>query len=342
MDKMKPLISIIIPVYNAEKYLGQCLDSVLAQTMTDYEVILVDDESTDSSPQICDEYAKKDKRIVVVHQKNKGVSGARNTGIRQACGEWVTFLDSDDWWEPRYLEYMDLTDADLCVCGYNVVYQDSSKIIARNLTKGIVAIADYVSQIEEYFGTVLNFPWGKLYRREIILRASLFNENVILGEDLLFNIEYYKQCRTVRLVEKPLVNYRQVSNSLSHRYYEKMFEYYELEYSNYINLLKIFGRYEDENKCSLLKKYWGNFVESVLGLSRTPKKLSEKKKNIAEKQESLLCQECIKLYRSGELRIENRMQSVCMRLILNKHYYIWLWLVTVYDMKKRGGLFCKK
>lgn len=339
---MKPLISIIIPVYNAEKYLGQCLDSVLSQTVTDYEVILVDDESTDSSPQICAEYAKKDKRIVVVHQKNKGVSGARNTGIRQACGEWITFLDSDDWWEPRYLEYMDLTEADLCVCGYNVVYQDSSKITVRNLTKGIVAIADYVSRIEEYFGTVLNFPWGKLYRREIILQASLFNENVILGEDLLFNIEYYKRCRTVRLVEKPLVNYRQVSNSLSHRYYEKMFEYYELEYSNYINLLKIFGRYEDENKCSLLKKYWGNFVESVLGVSRTPKKLSEKKKIIVQKKESLLCQECIKLYRNGELQIENRMQNVCMRLIMNNHYYQWLWLIAVYEIRKYGGSICRK
>ena len=223
-----------------------------------------------------------------------------------------------------------------------MLYQDNSKIIERNLKPEILATVEYIGRIEDYYGTILNFAWGKIYRKDIILQSGLFNENVVLVEDILFNIEYYKKCRAVRLVEKTLVNYRQVSNSLSHRYYEKMFEYYELGYSNYISLLKAYGIYEGNNKQSLLKKYWGNFVESVLGLSRTHKRLSEKKKIITQKQKSLLCQECIKLYRNGELQIENRIQAVCMRLVMRKLYYLWLWLVTVYDIKSRGGLFCKK
>lgn len=339
---MKPTVSIIIPVYNVEKYLTKCLDSVLSQTWGDYEVIIVDDGSTDSSPQICDEYEKKDERIVVVHQENKGISGARNIGIQKARGEWITFLDSDDWWEAEYLESMKLKNVELCVCGYNVLYEESQKDFACNLEQADLTILNYISHIEEYFGTVFNYVWGKMYQKNIIQQSGLFIEDVALGEDLLFNIEYYKKCKTVRVVEKSLVNYRQVDNSLSHRYHEKMFEYYELGYASYINLLKEYGIYNGSNEKRLLKKYWGNFAESLLGLSRSQKKISEKKRIIMQKQKSSLYKECVTLYRNGEMQIKSRMQKVCMRLIMNNHYYLWLWSVMLYDMKNCGGLSCKK
>lgn len=101
-----PLISIIIPVYKAEKYLHCCVDSVLAQSFTNFELILIDDGSPDNSGTICDEYAKQDRRIKVFHQENQGVSAARNLGIEQAKGEWIAFIDSDDWVENTMYEEM--------------------------------------------------------------------------------------------------------------------------------------------------------------------------------------------------------------------------------------------
>ena len=97
-----PLFSIIVPVYKAEKYINECVDSVLAQTFEDFELILADDGSPDRCPEICDEYAKKDSRIKVIHKENGGASSARNSGIEAACGEYVIFLDSDDYWEENY------------------------------------------------------------------------------------------------------------------------------------------------------------------------------------------------------------------------------------------------
>ena len=96
METMTPLLSVIVPVYNVEKYLSRCIDSILSQTFTDFELILVDDGSPDNCGSICDEYAKKDKRIIVIHQQNRGVSSARNKGLDIARGEYVTFVDSDD------------------------------------------------------------------------------------------------------------------------------------------------------------------------------------------------------------------------------------------------------
>ncbi|GMO37902.1 MAG: hypothetical protein Ta2B_17610 [Termitinemataceae bacterium] len=116
-----PVISVIIPVYNVEHYLRRCLDSVLAQTFTDFECILIDDGSPDKSPAICDEYAKKDSRFVVIHQANAGVSAARNAGLDIAQGEWITFVDSDDWIEPDMLRvlYQNAVkhQSDVSVCG---------------------------------------------------------------------------------------------------------------------------------------------------------------------------------------------------------------------------------
>lgn len=103
---MKPLISIVIPVYNVEEYLQQCLNSVSAQTYDNLEIILVDDGATDSSGKICDEYAENEKRAIVIHQENQGLSGARNTGVAVAKGEYISFLDSDDWVSNEYIEYL--------------------------------------------------------------------------------------------------------------------------------------------------------------------------------------------------------------------------------------------
>ena len=129
------MISIIVPIYNVEKYLPQCLDSLISQTYRDIEIILVDDGSPDKCPEICDAYAKKDARIKVVHQINGGVSSARNTGLKASRGEYIGFVDPDDWVAPEMYEKMmeALADhkADLAICGYQYCHADGSMIVSK-------------------------------------------------------------------------------------------------------------------------------------------------------------------------------------------------------------------
>ena len=130
MESYTPKISVIVPVYNVEKYLSRCIDSILAQTFTDFELLLIDDGSKDKSGEICDEYANKDNHVKVFHKENGGVSSARNLGLDNAQGEWITFVDSDDFVNSDWLSYYAKSfDVDLIVQGYQVIEADLSKSV---------------------------------------------------------------------------------------------------------------------------------------------------------------------------------------------------------------------
>ena len=187
----EPLISIIVPVYNNEKYLCRCIDSIIAQTFIDWECLLIDDGSTDSSPKICDEYAQRDNRIKVIHQENKGVSAARNTGIEKAIGKWISFCDSDDWLaNEAFNYYAHLTqkeNVDYLICSYYV--DDKPYIFNQQLL--------YSAQIflEKYSCDKL---WNGVYKGEIIRRNDLrFNNDIIIGEDRVFNLSYLQYCKAI-------------------------------------------------------------------------------------------------------------------------------------------------
>ena len=128
---MEELISVIVPIYKVEHYLPKCIDSIIHQTYQNLEIILVDDGSPDNCPEICDEYAKRDKRIKVVHQENGGLSAARNSGVEMANGEFLCFVDSDDYIHPKMYEilYKNLKKfkADISICDYNVVFENQNK-----------------------------------------------------------------------------------------------------------------------------------------------------------------------------------------------------------------------
>ncbi len=165
-----PDISVIVPIHNTEKYLKRCLDSVLAQTYQDYELILVDNGSTDASPLLCDRYAESDDRIAVIHQKDRGPGGSKNAGldaVTDSDSQWVIFVDSDDWVSPFYLEWLRnaalRTDTKVSVCEYDEVYSEAEA--------GKPGVSDAVLMSAESLYCERNItsvtPWGKLYAKEL-------------------------------------------------------------------------------------------------------------------------------------------------------------------------------
>lgn len=212
-----PLITVIVPVYKVEKYLNRCVDSILAQTYTNFECILVDDGSPDNSPVICDEYAKKDNRVRVIHKVNGGVSSARNAGLDVAKGEWVCFVDSDDWVEREYLEKMERVggknNCDLVVCGINEQLK-SGKFIKRSyfsknyLCKShseVLKIFCFLRKKPENVSS-LHSPFNKLYKSSL-LNGVRFRTDIKMGEDYLFNLAYFDTDGSMFLLSDCLYNY---------------------------------------------------------------------------------------------------------------------------------------
>lgn len=168
----KELISVIVPVYNVEKYLSRCVDSIIGQTYSNLEIILVNDGSTDLSGAICDEYKKKDKRIVVIHQKNGGLSQARNSGMEIMSGKYVAFVDSDDYISEDYIEYLFRLrfkyQADISVCLHRNFYEDGKLEKKRNKRNNIVVFSGHDAVADMcYQKHIPNSAWGKLYKSEL-------------------------------------------------------------------------------------------------------------------------------------------------------------------------------
>ena len=196
------IVSIIIPVYNSEKDLRRCIDSILAQTMTDYECLLIDDGSTDSSGRICDEYAAKDNRFRVFHKENGGVSSARNVGLDNAKGDWITFVDSDDSVEGSFLESLyNFGSGSLKICNFT---GDGHKGYSEDCSK--VETSSVITRLLN--DNLVWAPWGKLFASTIINEHNLrFDIKLRLGEDMVFCWEYLSYCPDVTVLASNLYNY---------------------------------------------------------------------------------------------------------------------------------------
>lgn len=203
-----PKISVIVPVYNTEKYLCRCIDSILAQDFTDFELILVDDGSKDKSGLICDEYAPKDNRVKVYHKENGGVSSARNLGLDKAQGEFITFIDSDDYVDSNYLTIlMRGGEADLVATGYiNTYYPDikySFQDSVYELQRINICLASQLDQ--EPFRT----PWGKRFKLTIIKKYTIkFDTYISFAEDTIFIQNYLIYCNSIALRNGMPYHYR--------------------------------------------------------------------------------------------------------------------------------------
>lgn len=180
-----PKISVIVPVYNAEKWIRKCLDSILSQTFSDFELIVVDDGSPDRSGAICDEYASKDKRIKVIHKTNGGVSSARQCGLDNAKGEYIIHCDPDDWVEKNWLECLYKAavkeNADISICDFWIFYTNSTKIIKTNPSLNAEKLFEQI--VYNGWGSL----WNKLIKRSLVEKVSAkFPKGVDIGEDMFF------------------------------------------------------------------------------------------------------------------------------------------------------------
>lgn len=227
-----PKISIIVPVYNVEKYLDRCVQSLVSQTYDNLEIILVDDGSLDSCPAICDEWASKDNRIKVIHKENSGVSSSRNAGLKLASGDYIGFVDGDDFVDidmyEKLLNAILQNNSDMSVCGYKNFYDDkniSKKVHEINLKKlekndfypYFLKIGfknkDFDIETENIMGSV----WRCLFNKKRIQNLT-FREDIFICEDLILMLQVFKQNLKISVVEECLYNYVQRKTSSSHSF----------------------------------------------------------------------------------------------------------------------------
>ena len=224
-------VSVIIPVYNTEKYLSACIDSVLQQDNVSFEIILVDDGSTDSSANICDTYAKDYDNIKAIHIQNSGPATAKNIGLKHVQGNYIALTDSDDKMEPLMLFKMVSAgykyDADIICCNYKQV-DEQGHVSHLNSTN-----QQYVLNHEEglihFFSKnkIYSQCWTKLYKRQMLIDNGIENDpGLRTDEDFIFNIRAFIKARTTVIVDEPLYEYTHRSSSLAHAYYKKNISQY--------------------------------------------------------------------------------------------------------------------
>lgn len=282
---MIPIFSVIIPIYKVEEYLEQCINSVLSQTFKDYELILVDDGSPDNCPKLCDEFAKGNSNIKVIHKENGGLSSARNVGVAEAVAEYIIFLDADDFWlDDNFLQNiynrLKLYKSDVICLNYNKVFDDQTVI-------------PYYSNVEnmsnEYFGdksieyiintdTWASSAWNKIIKRKLF---SDYNLDFILGinsEDIDWSARLIQAANSFDFLKKPYIGYRQRNTSISKTIsYEKV----ERVYQN-ILIIKSILKKVTADKELLIKQYYAYqigtliFNISLLNNRNDRKQLSEK------------------------------------------------------------------
>lgn len=248
---MNKKFSIIVPVYNVEKYLRKCIDSILNQTYKNFELIIVDDGSTDCSGNICDEYKLKNENIIVIHKKNGGLSSARDTGISKVTGEYIIFVDSDDWIEPNTLEVLNnivsKREYDMIIYGiFMDYYAKEVKTEEISLpTKSYNSVQRYLDEFEKYrisglFGYVCN----KLYRSEVIKLNKIEFGEYVYPEDVYFNFKVLPKCNNILVIENIFYHYIHRSRETLSKAKRDTLKITNQMYDNTIDFLKNNNSYE--------------------------------------------------------------------------------------------------
>lgn len=289
MDKEiteKPLVSVIVPVYNAEKYLPACLDSICDQTLQELEIIVVDDGSTDRSGEIADEYAAKDSRIRVIHQKNAHLSAARNAGLSIVKGYYISFIDADDWIDGEMLESMyrvaESESLDFIVTGVRVEYPRENRFYYQRV--GSYITATNRKEIKElYFRLrevcLFNYAWNKLYRTSFLQTKKLYFTVEPPYEDESFNMEVFMNASSIGVLpDTPYCYMRYDNGSIVASYKADLLEAYAEKckiYSRFFSWLQMSSEWIDS---FLLDGWWGTYCGYIQSLYKKNAKLNRNKR----------------------------------------------------------------
>lgn len=289
---MNPLVSIIVPVYNAKKYLSRCIDSILGQSFTNFELLLINDGSQDNSGKICDGYAANDNRVRVFHKENGGVSAARNYGLDNATGKYVCFVDADDWVDKDYLkQLLPNAEEEMVVCSIGYEGNTNKNLCISNKKRNKECIESTLHQMIDHMA--ICSPCCKIMRRDIIERDQIrFDTDVSAGEDMLFICDYFSAgIENIRTISLPLYHYYVVDNeSLSHRIVD-------FETTEYIldcikeRIDKLSGVYEwnkDDGYKRHISTQLYNFIAYVKSVPSFPKRVKLLKKVIDNKHVRVL------------------------------------------------------
>ena len=232
-----PKVTIIVPVYKVEAYLKRCVDSILHQTFRDFQLILVDDGSPDQCPAICDQYAKQDTRIQVIHKENGGLTSARLAGFQMAQGDFISFIDSDDYINNCMIEKLYSAclrdDSDLAICGYYTVINNKfvpnelpfdKKIIHRDEVNDNFVLPIIGRIFSKGYINLPGFLWMRLFRVRILTSDCFVSEREYFTEDDLLNLIIAPKCQKISIINEPLYYYWQNTQSLTNRYRENTWD----------------------------------------------------------------------------------------------------------------------
>lgn len=285
-------LSVIVPIYNVEKYLRQCLESIVNQTFRDLEIILVDDGSPDKCGEICDEYAKKDNRIIVIHKANGGLSAARNDALNIATGEWIAFVDSDDWLDIDIYEKAitagDRYDVDILLFNsyrntdtkekeislFQKGFCSSNREYIKSLQAG--TMCKYLTPTQEL---TYGYPWDRIIKREFIKKNELFFSDVRVYEDIIYAIKCFQHAQRIAFIEDRGYHYRFNNTSIGNIYnpdrincdkvaFAEMFDLadrYQVngEYYKALYTLIVESILNASNRCFFNKKNKNSFIQKV-------------------------------------------------------------------------------
>lgn len=339
------LVSIVIPVYNAENTLERLVNHVLSQSFQELEIILIDDGSTDNSGKICEKIAKRDARVKILSQKNSGASSARNLGISKACGRYLMFFDADDDIEPTMIPKMtnviSKQQVDLVTCGFaNIAIQNSN--IASTTLIGVSRLPQktkseqqttYVIKLLGIDSRLYN-PWNKIFRTDIIRKYNIhFEQGLDFGEDLTFNLHYLSHVHQIKFINEALYDYYFDAASGT---FGKSSLVYENRRKNYRELLKFAGGHTDaatQDYLGWIKYYWFySFALAVCGSNKTLKQKLRLLKNAA-KTETFRPAATAQYIGRKKLLLERSIGAL-------SHSAFVLWLFTsIFSSVKRSRLF---
>lgn len=330
-----PKISIIVPVYNVEKYLNKCIDSLLEQEYQKFEVILVDDCSKDRSGIICDKYAQQDERITVIHkEKNEGLGKARKTGVLNARGEWLCYIDSDDWIDKDMLLYLmsiiesSHNNIDIIVFGITMCYEDNKENIKLKTT---IIPEKYIARTKEEVGNLVmeldshrTFPfmWNKIYNAKFVKESAIDFNSIKSMEDFFYNIEIFEKAKNVITTDRAFYNYRRSNReTLVSSYNSDFFELSKKRYLSEVNFLQKMNAFNQINEQILFRIFIKHIISCLSRDSAGNAQLNliEKKKNAKKYLDDNITEYVFKSFNAMNIKFK-----IIKYIFVNKHYLMAL------------------